>query len=131
MRRGGRGVRSGAGAPLPAAADGAPPGCGPVSVFERMKARWGVGFWGLIAVLAAFSLAGLTTLRLKGPVIAYILPETAPGWVQWTVYLIVMLPIYQVLLLGYGTLLGQFGFFWGKLKAVGRLVGGRPAGASG
>lgn len=102
-----------------------------MSVFERMKARWGVGFWGLIAVLTAFSLAGLTTLQLKGPVIAYLLPETAPGWVQWTVYLIVMLPIYQVLLLGYGALLGQFGFFWGKLKAVGRLVSGRPVGASG
>ena len=49
---------------------------------------------------------------------------------QWTVYLIVMLPIYQVLLLGYGTLLGQFDFFWSKMKAVGRLVTGRPVSAS-
>ena len=102
-----------------------------MSVFDGMKARWGVGFWGMIAVLTAFSLAGLTTVRLKGPVIGFILPETAPGWVQWVVYLIVMLPIYQVLLLGYGTLLGQFGFFWSKLKVVGRLVSGRPVSASG
>ena len=102
-----------------------------MSVFDGMKARWGVGFWGMVAVLTAFSLAGLTTVRLKGPVIGFILPETAPGWVQWVVYLIVMLPIYQVLLLGYGTLLGQFGFFWSKLKAVGRLVSRRPASASG
>ena len=102
-----------------------------MSVFDGMKARWGVGFWGMIAVLTAFSLAGLTTVRLKGPVIGFILPETAPGWVQWVVYLIVMLPIYQVLLLGYGTLLGQFDFFWSKLKVVGRLVSGRPVGASG
>ena len=106
-------------------------GCGSVSVFERMRARWGVGFWGMIAVLTAFSLAGLTTLRLKEFVIGYILPATAPGWVQWTVYLIVMLPIYQVLLLGYGTLLGQFDFFWSKMKALGRLIAGRPVGASG
>ena len=102
-----------------------------MSVFDGMKARWGVGFWGMVAVLTAFSLAGLTTVRLKGPVIGFILPETAPGWVQWVVYLIVMLPIYQVLLLGYGTLLGQFGFFWSKLKAVGRLVSRRLASASG
>lgn len=102
-----------------------------MSVFDRMKARWGVGFWGMVAVLAAFSLAGLTTLRLKESVIGFLLPETAPGWVQWVIYLIVMLPIYQVLLLGYGTLLGQFDFFWSKLKAVGRLVSGRPVGASG
>ncbi len=102
-----------------------------MSVFDRMRARWGVGFWGMVAILTAFSLAGLTTLRLKGFVIGYILPETAPGWVQWAVYLVVMLPVYQVLLIGYGTLLGQFDFFWSKLKAVGRLVGRRPVGASG
>ena len=102
-----------------------------MSVFDRMKARWGVGFWGMIAVLAAFSLAGLTTVRLKEPVIALIIPATAPGWVQWAVYLVVMLPIYQILLLGYGTLLGQFDFFWSKLKAVGRLLGRRAVSASG
>ena len=104
---------------------------GPLSVFDRMKARWGVGFWGLVAILLAFSLAGMTTLQLKGFVMAFIMPATAPGWLQWAVYLVVMLPIYQVLLLGYGTLLGQFDFFWSKLKVIGRLVAGRPARVSG
>ena len=102
-----------------------------MKIFDRMKARWGVGVWGLAAILLAFSLAGFTTLQLKGPVIALIMPATAPGWVQWAVYLVVMLPVYQVLLLAYGTLLGQFGFFWGKLKAIGRLMSGRPLSASG
>ena len=97
---------------------------------ERMKARWGVGPGGVVAILVAFSLAGLTTVRLKGPVMGLIFPETTSGWVQWTVYLVVMLPIYQILLLGYGTLLGQFDFFWSKFKAVGRLVSGRPVGTS-
>ena len=104
---------------------------GPLSVFDRMKARWGVGFWGLVAILLAFSLAGMTTLQLKGPVMAFIMPATAPGWLQWAVYLVVMLPVYQLLLLAYGTLLGQFDFFWSKLKAVGRLIAGRPARVSG
>lgn len=101
-----------------------------MNVFDRMKARWGVGFWGMVAILLAFSLAGLTTVRLKGPIVAVILSEAAPGWLQWVVYLLIMLPIYQLLLLGYGTLLGQFHFFWSKLKAVWRLLGGRVAGAS-
>ena len=100
-------------------------------IFERMKARWGVGPGGVLAILVAFSLAGLTTVRLKGPVMGYLLPASAPGWVEWTIYLIIMLPLYQLLLLGFGTLLGQFDFFWSKLKAVGRLVSGRTAGASG
>ena len=102
-----------------------------MSVFHRMKERWGVGFWGLVAILLAFSLAGMTTLQLKGPVMGFIMPATAPGWLQWAVYLVVMLPVYQVLLLAYGTLLGQFDFFWSKLKAVARLVAGRPARVSG
>ena len=100
-------------------------------IFDRMKARWGVGPGGLLAILVAFSLAGLTTVRLKGPVIGFLLPASTPGWVEWTVYLIIMLPIYQLLLLGYGTLLGQFDFFWSKLKAVGRLLSRRTASASG
>ena len=100
-------------------------------LFDRMKSRWGVGPGGAVAILLAFALAGLTTVRLKGPVIGFLLPAPSPGWVQWTIFLIIMLPVYQLLLLGYGTLLGQFDFFWGKLKAVRRFVCGRTAGASG
>ena len=117
--------------PLPDAAGPGFPERRPVNVFDRMKARWGVGFWGMVAILLAFSLAGLTTVRLQGPIVAVILPEAAPGWLQWVVYLVVMMPVYQALLLGYGTLLGQFDFFWSKLKLIGRLVSGRAAGASG
>ena len=100
-------------------------------MFDRMKARWGVGPAGVLAILLAFSLAGLTTAGLKDPVIGFLLPATTPGWLQWTIYLIVILPIYQLLLLAYGTLLGQFDFFWSKMKAVGRLVSGRAARAAG
>ena len=102
-----------------------------MGMFDRMKARWGVGPMGVVAILLAFSLAGLTTARLKDPVIGLLLPATTPGWLQWAVYLVIMLPVYQLLLLGYGTLLGQFDFFWTKFKAVGRLLTRRPAGASG
>ncbi len=101
-----------------------------MTIVERMKSRWGVGPGGVVAILAAFSLAGLTTVRLKGPVMGLMFPDATPGWLQWAVYLVVMLPVYQALLLAYGTLLGQFDFFWSKTKAVGRLVSGRAAGTS-
>jgi len=39
--------------------------------------------------------------------------------------------MYQTLLLGYGALLGQFDFFWSRLKAVGRFLTKRKAAASG
>ena len=99
--------------------------------FERLRERWGVGPCGAVAILLAFSLAGMTTVRLRGPIIGFVLPTDAPRWLRWGLYLVIMVPMYQVLLLGYGTALGQFDFFWSKLKAVGRLLSGRVASASG
>ena len=95
-----------------------------------MTKRWGVTPLGVVAILAAFSLAGMTTLWVKAPIMGFLLPSTAPGWLQWTIYLVIMFPVYQLLLLGYGALLGQFDFFWSKLKLMARLVSGRVAGAS-
>ena len=94
---------------------------------ERMKARWGVGVWGVLAILLAFSLAGMTVVRLKGPVMGLILPSDAPAWASWPVYLLVVFPLYQVVLLFYGTVLGQFHFFWSKFKLAGRWLFGRTA----
>ena len=94
-----------------------------MTVLQTLRERWGIGMWPTIAVLAAFSLAGTTTVLLKAPVTGAILPPNAPGWVQWSVYLAVMVPLYQALLLGYGLLLGQFHFFWQRMQAVGRFVG--------
>lgn len=101
-----------------------------MTIVERMKSRWGVGPGGVIAILAAFSLAGLTTVRLKGPVTELMFSDAMPGWLQWAIYLVVILPVYQVLLLGYGALLGQFDFFWSRMKAVGRLLSRRAVGTS-
>jgi len=101
-----------------------------MTIVERMKSRWGVGPIGVVAILVAFALAGMTTLRLKGPVMGLMFSDATPGWLQWAIYLVGMLPISQVMLLGYGTLLGQFGLFWSKMRAVGRLLSGRAVGTS-
>lgn len=100
-------------------------------ILHTLRDRWGVGPWSIAAILLAFSLAGLTVVQLRQPVLGFLLPANAPGWLQWTVYLLILFPMYQVLLLAYGALLGQFGFFWGRLKAVGRLLSARSADASG
>lgn len=94
---------------------------------DRMKARWGVGLWGVLAILITFSLAGMTVVRLRRPIMAFLLPDHHAAWMTWAVYALVMVPIYQVVLLAYGSLLGQFRFFWEKEKRMGqfllRLVG--------
>ena len=99
-----------------------------MQIFQKMKDKWGVGPLGLIAILLAFALAGMTTVRLRNPVIDAILPEGSPEWSRWVVYALVIFPMYQLLLLGYGALLGKFHFFWGRAKRIGRWLarqGGR------
>ena len=93
-----------------------------MKIFQHLKERWGVGPWNLVAILAAFALAGTTIVKLKNPVTGFFLPPETPAWLQWTFYLVVLLPLYQLLLLGYGTLLGQFRFFWDRMKSMGRLL---------
>jgi hypothetical protein len=95
-----------------------------MGIVEHLKHKWGVGVWGFIAILLAFSLAGATVVRLKKPIMGLLIPDDAPGWISWVVYLLFIMPLYHVLLLAYGALLGQFDFFWHKFKAVGRRLAG-------
>ena len=88
------------------------------NLWERMKARWGVSTWGVIAILLAFSLAGSTVLRVTRPILDFVLPADVPRWLWWTARIVIIVPVYQVLLLMYGTLLGQFRFFWQKEKKM-------------
>lgn len=101
-----------------------------MSTFNTLRARWGVGLWGTVAILLSFSLAGITVVRLRQPVLGLLLPSDAPGWLGWFVYLVILFPLYQMLLLGYGALLGQFDFFWGRLKAVARFLTNRKVKSS-
>lgn len=88
------------------------------NLWERMKARWGVSTWGVIAILLAFSLAGTTVLKVTRPILEFVLPADVPRWLWWTARILIIVPVYQVLLLMYGTLLGQFRFFWEKEKKM-------------
>lgn len=92
---------------------------------ERMKKRWGVGPLGVIGILAAFSLAGMSVVRVKNPVLDFLLPEHTAPWVRVVVYILILMPIYQVFLFAYGTLFGQFKFFWNRWKMIGRFLAGR------
>lgn len=91
-------------------------------VWQRMKDRWGVSTWGVIAILLAFSLAGSTVIRITRPVLDHILPPGVPRWLWWTARIVIIVPLYQVILVVYGTLLGQFRFFWEKEKKMARFL---------
>ncbi len=100
----------------------------PVSFADKLRGRWDVTLWGVVAILMAFSLAGMTVVTLRTPILGILLPADAPSWFRWAVYLVIIFPLYQILLLGYGALLGQLPFFWGRLRIVLRFIARRVAG---
>ncbi len=98
---------------------------GPVSrngLWHRLKARWGVTDWGMVAIIVAFSIAGSLVLKIGRPIVDFIVPETAPRWVWWTVKILVIVPVYEVILVSVGTLLGQGRFFRDKQRRALRFL---------
>lgn len=100
---------------------------------QKTMQRWGINsafsFW---MIMLAFSLAGSSIVWLRPPIFE-LLGITISGkpWYQATgIYLLFIFPTYQVMLLVFGTLLGQGRFFWAKekkmLRGMGRLIGIRP-----
>ncbi len=79
-----------------------------------MQARWNLGSIGqVILVLLVFACTGFTVLFLKKPIFWLIGFEKVSGtWLGTVLYLVLILPLYQVVLLLYGFIFGQFDFFW-------------------
>ncbi len=92
-------------------------------MFKRLQQKWGVStkqFWILFLV---FGLTGTTTAVLTRYVTAWLGMDTGSYWV-WKLFLRLGMLVfgYQVILLFYGALLGQWAFFWKyEKKLLGKL----------
>ncbi|MBL7842983.1 MAG: prolipoprotein diacylglyceryl transferase [Cyclobacteriaceae bacterium] len=80
---------------------------------EKLKSRWNLKSTGqVVLVLIVFACTGTTVLLIKRPLFAYWFPDgEKPVWATIT-YFILILPVYNVFLLFYGFVFGQFRFFW-------------------
>lgn len=81
---------------------------------ERLKTKWGVKRdFDFVIIMIVFAITGSTSAYLGKPALAIVGIGADTAWyVKLPVYLIVITPIYQVLLLAIGTVFGQFTFFW-------------------
>ena len=89
-------------------------------MLEKLKQRWGVTSpWQVILILVVFACTGFSVLFIKQPLfdLAGITAETSP-WIRIPFYILTIFPAYQVLLLMYGFLFGQFQFFWNFEKRM-------------
>ena len=90
----------------------------------RLKDKWGLqSMVQVVAVLAVFTLTGSTVVWIRKILFATIgFDDATPFWLKTITYLLFVMPFYQLLLLGYGFLLGQFSFFWEKEKKLVRRI---------
>jgi hypothetical protein len=80
---------------------------------NTLKDRWHVGsVFQVFVILLVFACTGFTVLFIKRPLFEYWFPlGDKPAWAS-VLYWIFILPVYNMFLLFYGFLFGQFRFFW-------------------
>jgi len=80
---------------------------------EKLRQRWKVdSIWQVIAILIVFACTGYTIVFISKPILNYLYDgQPVPVWAK-LIYYILIFPIYNLVLLGYGFLFGQFDFFW-------------------
>ena len=86
----------------------------------KLKHKWAINSnRDLLLICLTFSLAGICILRERPLVFHAIgIQDTAPFWLKALVYVPLIFPLYQVNLLLFGSLLGQFAFFWDKERRL-------------
>lgn len=95
--------------------------------FKRLQIRWHVSAGQAIIILVVFACTGFTIYFLKQPILTALGPKEDQQWWHTVLYYILILPMYNVVLLIYGFLFGQFSFFWEFEKRMfGRISGRKP-----
>ncbi len=90
---------------------------------HRLQTKWKLdSLFQVIMVLVVFACTGFTILFVKNPILDFFGVEKG-GFVNTLLYLLLVLPLYQIFLLVYGFIFGQFNFFWEKEKQIFRRIG--------
>jgi len=88
---------------------------------NKLKARWGIDSnWQIFIILLVFAITGSTSTKLAEPLCNLLgIYESSSHWaVYWSARIFLIFPIYQVLLVSFGWIFGQFQFFWAFEKKM-------------
>lgn len=92
---------------------------------KKLKERWGItSNFQAIIIFIVFGITGSTAAKLAAPVVEYmgITKESVSLWLYWPLRILIIFPLYQVLLIVFGFIFGQFTFFWNfEKKMLSRL----------
>ncbi|MCM5662910.1 DUF6787 family protein [Galbibacter mesophilus] len=88
---------------------------------EKLKQRWGISSnFQLFIIFIVFGITGSTAAKIAGPVTEFIglHPDSVHPVLYWVVRILLIFPFYQVLLVFFGWIFGQFEFFWNFEKKM-------------
>ncbi|WP_346859256.1 DUF6787 family protein [uncultured Draconibacterium sp.] len=83
-------------------------------MFERLKKKWNLNSnFQVLIILFVFSITGSAALYVRKGVFDLVgITEATSLWVKVPLYIITVVPAYQVLLLLIASVFGQFRFAW-------------------
>jgi len=95
-------------------------------IFKKLASKWIVRYrWEMIRIFIVFAITGSSSMFVGRPLIALmgITKENLNPMVYWVLFIIIGLIFYQLLLVSFGWLFGQFKFFWEFEKKMLRRFG--------
>lgn len=92
---------------------------------QKLKIRWGItSNFQLTVIFIVFAVTGSTSAYLSKPILKWLglSKDDISLWLYYPLYIILIFPVYQVLLVSFGFIFGQFKFFWAFEKKMLRAV---------
>lgn len=92
-------------------------------MFKKLKKKWNLkSNKQLTIVFIVFAITGSTAAKLATPFADLLgINNSLSPFIYWPLRLILIFPIYQVLLLFFGWLFGEFNFFYSFVKKMLRI----------
>ncbi len=90
---------------------------------QKFKAKYQIkSNLDLTLILITFSLAGMNISLTRPKIFHFLGLDHAPLWAKILSFPLIFFPVYQISVLFYAALLGQFSFFWERQKKMGRFL---------
>jgi len=95
-------------------------------IFKKLENKWKVDYkWEMIRIFIVFAITGSSSMLVGRPIIKLIgiTKDNFNPLLYWLLFIIIGIIFYQILLVTFGWLFGQFKFFWEFEKKMLRRFG--------
>ncbi len=92
---------------------------------SNFKKRWNItSNWQVFVILVVFAITGSSAALLSKPILGLfgITKQATSAWIYYPLYILLIFPVYQVLLVSFGWIFRQHDFFWAFEKKMLRSI---------